>query len=671
MEVQVREDSQRRSSIKRPWDEDTALAGKSNGWHGAPLPPIDDVPYHRLQVPRKAEPPTPTLHNGYDRESAEHGPKRPRWNEHNALPGETNALNGTPTHYSRPPAHPIYSHSSSSQGPLGSPGLLHKQRGEAWERQSGDSVRHLAAQENADLARRSRRLLNPDSDLLETCEDCKRNPELAYITKATAAGLTQLVETLSSGIASDQRDAIHGLEQREFGSADCPPVAQFGLRQTLNWILGRINHVNDLADKLVQHVPPDSPPKPQNNFLRNGNYPSESVPDTMKRRVDSEPDNGYRPRPDAPEPPSEDLGRRSVNREDLPSIRSQYDYHGVDGPSRRNIMNPPPAPAINRQLPSPPGRSLSSPTSMNFPSPSAASYGSTSQPVNLPPPSSLHQSTLSGYLPQISPGQSPESALQAHTAALQHEVSVQKIAFSSLQGEHDKLLAAYSRSQTRASALEKKHNVSDAEIINLTEEKLRLQAQVIELERDVEDLTRSRDQCRQSAVHEGAQYVEIVRRASQLEERTVEERKSWNTLKAELEKKIEALNRSRSREIVVSSNETPNSPMVDGIDTPAAPPEPPPILKIEPTSEPSSSQVENHPWDEVPAPTSPRPVSTIQQSAEELHTEIRRLQRRCIEMEDTLLTVREEGRSMEGLVKALSRAGKTITDKANRALDTE
>jgi hypothetical protein len=397
----------------------------------------------------------------------------------------------------------------------------------------------------------------------------------------------------------------------------------------------------------------------------------------MKRGVDSEPDNGFGPRPDAPEPPSDDLGRgTSANREDLPSMRSQYDYHsshGIDGPSRRNIMNPPPAPAINRQLPSPPGRSLSSPTSINFPSPSAASYGSTSQPVNLPPPSSLHQSTLSGYLPPIGSAQSPGSALQAHTAALQHEVSVQKIAFSSLQGEHDKLLAAYSRSQTRASALEKKHNVSDAEIISLTEEKLRLQDQVISLERDVEDLSRSRDECRQSAVQEGAQYVEIVRRASQLEERTAEERKSWNILKAEMEKKIEALNRSGPKEAVESSNDTPK---VDGTDTPTTPPEPPTILKFEPMSEPSS-QVENQPADEVAAPEisapppPPPPTASNQESAEELHEEIRRLQRRCIEMEDTLRTVREESRSMEGIVEALSRAGKTITDKANSSLEIE
>jgi chromosome segregation ATPase len=110
---------------------------------------------------------------------------------------------------------------------------------------------------------------------------------------------------------------------------------------------------------------------------------------------------------------------------------------------------------------------------------------------------------------------------------LQHEVSVQKIALSSLQNEHDKLLSAFSRAQTRINALERKHDVSDTEIITLTEEKLRLQAQVTELERDIEELARSRDEFRQAAVQEGSQYVEIVKKASLLEAIAGEERKVW------------------------------------------------------------------------------------------------------------------------------------------------
>ena len=106
-----------------------------------------------------------------------------------------------------------------------------------------------------------------------------------------------------------------------------------------------------------------------------------------------------------------------------------------------------------------------------------------------------------------------------------HESSIQ--ALNLLQKEHDELLAAFARFQTRANALEKKHTVSDSEIVNLTEEKLRLQAQVIEMERELENLARSRDEYRQAAVHGGAQYVEIVKMASRLERMSAEERKHW------------------------------------------------------------------------------------------------------------------------------------------------
>lgn len=317
-------------------------------------------------------------------------------------------------------------------------------------------------------------------------------------------------------------------------------------------------------------------------------------------------------------------------------------------------MNPPPAP--NRQLPSPPGRSLPSPTSMNFPSPSTGSYGSISQPVNLPHPSGLHQSTLGGYLPPIGTTHSPHSpdALQAHSAALQHEVSVQKIALSSLQGEHDKLLAAFSRSQTRASALEKKHAVSDTEIISLSEEKMRLQAQVIELERDVEELSRSRDEFRQAAVQEGAQYVEIVKKASQLEEMAAEERKSWSKLRAKLEQKIEELgSKSTPASAAGPSSSIPTARVIDEVDTPASSVEAQSDLKLE-----SLGDVR---------PTS-FPMDPLRDSNDSLKEEVRLLRSRCAEAETALRAVRDDSRNMEGIVEALGVARRSILERADRAV---
>lgn len=305
-------------------------------------------------------------------------------------------------------------------------------------------------------------------------------------------------------------------------------------------------------------------------------------------------------------------------------------------------MNPPPAPT--RQLPSPPGRAFPSPTSVNFSSPSgSASYiGPSGGP---PQPSKLH--ATSNVLPPIANAQLSDSALQVHTAALQHEVSIQKIALSSLQSEHDKLLAAFSRSQSRASALEKKHQVSDTEIFDLTEEKARLQAQVLELEGEVEDLAKSRDSYRQAAVQEGAQYVEIVKMASQLEEKTGEERKNWNNLKFEMEQRIEELSAGMKTHTQDSSTTTLVPEETEG-------------------NPPSSSERKKHegPTDTTSIqPTSHEMLGTKDDRADLLRAEIERLRKRCEEVEAALRAVRQESRSMERIVEALSKAGKGIFQK--------
>lgn len=424
-----------------------------------------------------------------------------------------------------------------------------------------------------------------------------------------------------------------------------------------------------MVDELVRQVPTDTLQIFDKGSPKYGNNSQDGPPSIMKRRIDVDTEEAFRTRGDNIESTSDarpHTRRRSVTTvplvvEDGHPRGSQSGYH----PSlhslesqvpRVSIMNPPPAPT--RQLPSPPGRSFPSPTSINFPSPSAPQYSTALQGVNLPPPSNLHQSTVNNYLPPIAATHSPDSALRDHSAALQHEVSIQKIALASLQGEHDKLLAAFSRSQTRASALEKKHAVSDSEIISLTEEKLRLQTQVIELERDVDELSRSRDEFRQAAVQEGSQYVEIVKKASRLEEIAAEERKSWNTLKEDMERRIETLSSGKSgkdniRGTTYASAFNPSRRVVDDIDTdtPASSIDFSAEFKIEPMNEALSG-----------APTS-HPVTESQESTESLQKEIRQLRQRCAEVEDTLRTIRDDSRSIEGLVKALQeRADSTLKD---------
>ncbi|KAE8451281.1 hypothetical protein EG329_004446 [Mollisiaceae sp. DMI_Dod_QoI] len=658
MDARERVESQsRRPSIKRPWDEDIASQENTNTWHstGLPLPPIDVVPYRRPSLSRAAEI-EGNFHSRYGSESREAGAKRARYEEHdyNPLSRENLDLNGKILQTQA--SHPIYNSPRISRE---SPSFRSQQRAEGWGRQIEDQGEAAGSGNTSSLCSRCRRLTTQqqDPEAVESCEDCRRNPEVA-LTLRTAANLLSQVE---AKLLRDSSGVIRASGQREFISADYPPIEQFGLKHTLNWMLGRLYQINDLADKFVQHVSPSGSQDIDRNIIRIGTAAQDGLVDIMKRRIDAESDGPIRPVSDTGDSTSDlrlHARRRSIasaltsNEDFNPSHEYQGQHASLDGQGQRaSIMNPPPAP--NRQLPSPPGRSLPSPTSINFPSPSAGSYGSSSHPVNLPPPSGLHQSSQHAYLPPIGSAHSPD-ALQVHSAALQHEVSVQKIALSSLQGEHDKLLAAFSRSQTRASALEKKHQVSDTEIISLTEEKIRLQSQVAELEKDVEELARSRDEFRQAAVQEGAQYVEVVKNATRLEEMAGEERRAWAKLKAEMEQRIEALTSGSNQMGGTNSSPVP-IPLHRTFDDAATPPSPvrgQSSLKAEPA-------IESQP---TPYPAQP------QEPDVELKEEIRRLRNRCAEVEEALRAVRDDSRSMEGIVEALGLAGRSIMERADRTL---
>lgn len=496
--------------------------------------------------------------------------------------------------------------------------------------------------------------------------------------------------------ACNQQDKGLGLEPIEL-----PPLEQVGLEQTFDWLLGKIELVNELANKLVQHVPSVTLlQRADSTLLRNGLRPQDGIHDNMKRRMHADPDESLMSGGDGGEPIFSDLKlhtrRKSVamasipSSEELPSMRSYHDhpqfYSSVDGSSRRgSVMNPPPTPS--RQLPSPPGLCLPSPSTINLPSPSTVQYNNTTQAGNFPSSSSVPSSS-SNYLPSIG-ASNTDTALQAHAASLQHEVSIQKIAISSLQGEHDKLLAAFSRSQMRAAALEKKHTVADTEIITLSEEKLRLQTQVIDLERDVDELTRSREGYREAAVHEGAQYVEIVKKASQLEEMAAEERKSWNRLKLEMEQRINTLtagygSTADTPKITITGHISPSQSIEDVAI---------PVSSVEAlTPLPSSQQVEAQPGVSTSSNLNPHlqpsalsaavsdpptliaasshPIQSASQeeSIKELQGEVMMLRARLLEVEKTLRAVRDDSRNVEGMVKALELAGKSILERADRTL---
>ncbi|KAI9740759.1 MAG: hypothetical protein M1818_004724 [Claussenomyces sp. TS43310] len=201
-----------------------------------------------------------------------------------------------------------------------------------------------------------------------------------------------------------------------------------------------------------------------------------------------------------------------------------------------NLFNPPPDGTGTRL---PPFNQASTSKRLSPTTPPSKSRHQSPQPHNIPSPPSFAYSHSAPAPPHSTPsitnhplspittsfGEGPSPAIQAHTAALQHEVSVQKFALSTLQSEHDKLLAALSRSKTRARALEEKQVASDIELNTLAEERVRLSTQISELEDTLNDTRKSKEDHRAAAVREGKQYLEMVMMASRLEERASSERR--------------------------------------------------------------------------------------------------------------------------------------------------
>lgn len=187
------------------------------------------------------------------------------------------------------------------------------------------------------------------------------------------------------------------------------------------------------------------------------------------------------------------------------------------------------------------GREFQPPSSIISPHPKASLSNSIlTQPESpvqgppshrhLPSPSStsMNFSTVSNILPPMSPSallsKSPHTA---HLQELQHQLSTKSLAHQILQQEHDKLLAAFSRSQIRCATLEKKSQVSDREINELSDERKSLQDQINMYEGQMQDLQSSRDEaCKQSALN-GAQYMQIMSMSSKLQAQAAKDLKKW------------------------------------------------------------------------------------------------------------------------------------------------
>jgi chromosome segregation ATPase len=161
----------------------------------------------------------------------------------------------------------------------------------------------------------------------------------------------------------------------------------------------------------------------------------------------------------------------------------------------------------------------------------------------LPSPTSIsYSASASGPPAAYSPSMN-RSVHNAHLQDLQHQISTKTLALQTLQREHDQLLGAFSRSQIRCSTLDKKSQVSDHEINLLTEEKIRLQAQVETLEMQVEELVNAKDEVQKQTAADAAQWRQIVAMSSQLQAQGAEETKRYKADRESWERDRDGLQR--------------------------------------------------------------------------------------------------------------------------------
>ncbi|KAF2823422.1 hypothetical protein CC86DRAFT_67297 [Ophiobolus disseminans] len=331
-----------------------------------------------------------------------------------------------------------------------------------------------------------------------------------------------------------------------------------------------------------------------------------------------------------------------------PSRQHPQPHHGYPG-----FTHPSAIPEESRRLPYYGEMSSMGNSPHHIASPSGSAFMPPQSPMQapqplrsaiLPSPSALNFPNAP-TLPSLSPPSAAghTSAQSAHLQDLQHQISVKTLAFQTLQREYDSLLQKLERQRTKCATLEKKFEVSDVEINGLTDEKEKMQVQVMALEGQVEELQSSRDEARRQLVANGAQYMRIMEMANKLQAQGADDKKKWEAERCELEQRIRIL-----EEAMVTGTEQNSS----GAET--RPGESPdvssPVVLPHNLATPSASQFE---------------------TINVLRAEVGRLRSRTHTLEAALQTMRRESISIQAAARQLVESGGRLEGVAHGAVGTD
>ncbi|KAF1938633.1 hypothetical protein EJ02DRAFT_18268 [Clathrospora elynae] len=308
---------------------------------------------------------------------------------------------------------------------------------------------------------------------------------------------------------------------------------------------------------------------------------------------------------------SEDTPRTPYGNETTPLANSSHHSTPSSGSIFMHSQSPMQVPQLMRSA------ILPSPSSLNFPNPHTL-------PTMSPPATSA-----------------PTSAQSAHLQDLQHQISVKTLAFQTLQREHDSLLQKLERQRTKCATLERKFEVSDVEINSLTDEKEKLQTQVVTMETLVEELQQSRDEARRQLVDNGTQYMRIMEMANRLQSQGADDKKKWEAERTELEQRIRLLEEA----------------MVTGMEQPTP--------RSDAEQQASASSVPLHTG---LAHTPSVPISSQAETINVLRAEVGRLRSRTQTLESAVHMMRRESISIQIAARQLVESGGKLEGVAQGAV---
>jgi chromosome segregation ATPase len=281
-----------------------------------------------------------------------------------------------------------------------------------------------------------------------------------------------------------------------------------------------------------------------------------------------------------------------------------------------------------------------------------------------PSPTSLNLPVPPGVQ---SPSLPPNAAQAAHFQDLQHQVSVKSLALQTLQREYDSLLQKLERQRTKCATLERKFEVTDAEINSLTNEKERLERQVEGLEKQIEEAQMARDDARKSSAEQSSQYMKMIDMAGRLQGKAAEDRRIWEQEKNQLVERIKGLEMVSRQSTVVPPSAMSRAD-IEGIeeDTPA-----------KGQSNIASPSREDLDQDETGHPAAAHQLqlpdanfASLDGELDSLRKEVAALKSRIRALEDALNVAREEGRKVRDAALTLAGCGQRTEAAVEKVFPT-